>query len=158
MYEDKVKHLAWIIVDEIAPDQAPLFDSVADGFVEELDQVVLDSSSTGPLGSGLQTTFGVVIPIAIVVADHVLSAVLDVTLEGLTKSATRRIKRMARRRIDPYDAAAVRADVIEVLRRYRRAEVDAEAGRIADLVVRALPSLLIDDVVRNERIDPDGGD
>ena len=88
-----VRELARQVVQRAAPEQAEEFDSRADAWFRDPARARSGGSGRGtPLGFGLETVVATIVPLALYVTDHVVSAVTEVSLEGVVKQAWPKIR------------------------------------------------------------------
>lgn len=93
MDRDTVRELARQVVQRAAPEQAEEFDSRADAWFSDPARARSGESGRGtPLGSGLETVVPSIVPLALYVADHVVAAVTELSVEGIVKQAWLRIR------------------------------------------------------------------
>ncbi len=133
MDRNEVRRLARRIVEDVSPEQAEVFDLVADLYLDDPELARVDDSGRGPLSGGFAEVMAAAVPIAVYVADHVAAAVLDVSIEQTVKTGARHVRQRLRP-VDPHNPGQVREAAVAAA---RRCGVPMElAGQIADVVVR----------------------
>jgi hypothetical protein len=96
MDQDAVKELARRIIEECAPDELELFESVADIILLDLPRAVAgDSRQAPPTSAGFATVITVMIKLALFLADHLTEAAAEF---GITKVGDAALESRRRRK------------------------------------------------------------
>jgi hypothetical protein len=96
MDRDAVKEFARRIIVECAPDELDLFDSTADLLLEDLPRAVAgDPRRDRPTASGLEVMLPDMVKLALYLADHLISASMEV---GIAIGGERLLKRRRERK------------------------------------------------------------
>jgi len=103
-----VRELARQVAERIAPAETDEFDSRADAWFADSARAQSGEAKRGvPLGSGLSAAIPTIVPLILFVADHVLSAVTEMTVEEGIKRGLGRLRRA--RHVQPDASAATSA-------------------------------------------------
>ncbi len=131
-----VRELARKVVERAAPAENDEFDSRADAWFADSARARSGDAKRGvPLGFGLSAAVPTIVPLVLFVADHVLSAVTEITVEEGVKRGLGRLRRA--RHVQSNDPAAVGESVDPVPGRQQVAAAyggDVAAVRRAALV------------------------
>jgi hypothetical protein len=145
-----VRDLAEAVVDEVAPEEAPIFSALADAYVKDPERALSQLGGGGdPLGFGIDSAVVMMTPVAMLVAAEVVRHLSDQLLPpvvGRGKRAVERSFRRLLRRSSASDIAGEEAPVrltTDQLAQVRRIAVEKarQAGVSkdkADLIADAL--------------------